>query len=961
MTRYLIGIDLGTTNSALSYIDLRQTRNSGLPRIQTFPVPQLTGPAEVVPRPLLPSFLYLPGEHDLPPASVALPWDPDITYAVGEFARNHGARVPGRLVTSAKSWLCHSGVDRTAPLLPWSAPPEVQRISPLEASARYLRHLRDAWNYVHSRGADDARLEKQNIVLTVPASFDDVARNLTLEAAQAAGFQHVTLLEEPQAAFYCWLATHSPQEAAALRPGWYCLVVDVGGGTSDFSLIQAAEEQGELTFVRQAVGDHLLLGGDNMDLALAKYVEAKLPGVGRLDAVQYGMLTQACRQAKEALLGPNPPAQFAVTVMGRGRKVIGGTFHADLTPAEVRQVILDGFFPVVPRDAEPQRGTRVGLHEMGLPYVSDPSVTRHLAQFLREHPAQTQAVLFNGGVFQPEILRQRVIDVLAGWYGTGAQSWQPFVLSNESLDLAVSVGAAHYAWLRHTGGKRIGGGIPRSYYLGIAIGEGAPSVNERESEARSVDEGCERDGRKQTVLCVVPQHLEEGKEIALPKPELELALGQPVAFPLFTSTVRAEDQAGDVLEIRPAQLWQLPPLHTILRGGKRSGVRKVPVTLAARCTEIGTVELYCVANEGGNRWRLEFNVRDVVKGAPAAQEEVTGDDGEVGGLVDVWPEEQVQAAARLIRATFSDSVDAVKPQELTKALEAALDAPRHKWPTGLCRRLWEFLAEVADERRRSQAHLNRWYNLAGYCLRPGFGDPVDRFRIEQLWKILHAPPKKDASGKGGLRLPEGGADYWIMWRRVAGGLNVSLQSTLFNRLRPVLLPSRSKGAPKPPANELTEMWRAAAGLERLDVKVKEALGQNLIKSVRRSPAPPYAFYAVTRLGARRLIYGPLNAVVHPQVVEGWLDQLVSFQPGHEGEKSSWGFCLVQLARRTGQRALDVDDSHRQSILTVLRGLPAPRRWLRLVEEVTELESEEESQMFGESLPIGLRLVRTEED
>src|SRR5437588_3785506 len=372
MANYLVGIDLGTTNSALAYVDVRETRKGGgQPEIHVFPVPQLVAAGEMGERELLPSFLYLPGPHDLPAGATALPWNPKRDYAVGEFARNHGARIPGRLVTSAKSWLCHAGVDRSAPVLPWSAPPDVPRISPVEASARYLRHLVEGWNYAIARDRDEDRLEKQAVVLTVPASFDDVARNLTVEAARKAGLENVTLLEEPQAAFYCWLATHPPAEAAELKPGARCLVVDVGGGTSDFSLIQAVEQQGDLGFVRQAVGDHLLLGGDNMDLALAKSVETRLPAAGKLDAAQYGLLTQACRMAKETLLAPNAPASQAVTVVGRGRAVIGGTLHTQLTPADVRQVIFDGFFPVVPADAQPVRGARTGLHEMGLPYVSD--------------------------------------------------------------------------------------------------------------------------------------------------------------------------------------------------------------------------------------------------------------------------------------------------------------------------------------------------------------------------------------------------------------------------------------------------------------------------------------------------------------------------------------------------------------------------------------------------------------
>lgn len=950
MSRYLIGIDLGTTNSALAYIDLQQKPRSGRPVIHPFPVPQLVAPADLAERPLLPSFLYLPGSHDLPAGATALPWDQGRDFAVGEFARNHGARIPGRLVTSAKSWLCHAGVDRSAALLPWSAPPDVPRISPVEASARYLRHLAESWNYRMASGRDDDRFEKQAVVLTVPASFDEMARNLTVDAARKAGIENLTLLEEPQAAFYCWLATHEPAEAARLKPGYRCLVVDVGGGTSDFSLIQAIEQQGELSFVRQAVGDHLLLGGDNMDLTLARAVESRLPGAGRLDAAQYGMLTQACRLAKETLLGPKPPATYTVTIMGRGRQVIGGTQHTHLSGEEVRKILFEGFFPQVEVDAEPQRGARVGLHEMGLPYVSDPAITRHLAEFLRRHlgggESETgpQAILFNGGVFQPAALRERLVEVMRYWYDRPDQPWRPLVLTNPSLDLAVAWGAAYYAWLRHTGGRRIGGGIARSYYLAVQDTQ-EPTLAARQKKA--------------TVLCIVPQHLEEGQEIVLKKSELELALGQPVVFPLYTSTVRAQDQAGDLLQVAPDQLLQLPPLHTILRGGKRSGTKNVPVTLAARATEIGTLELWCVARDGGNRWRLEFNVRDIVKDSTAAQQEEKSTAVSRAALTDVWSEVQVQEAARLIRSVYGKTDGpGLDARELTKALEAALDAPRHEWPTGLCRRLWEFLAEVAEERRRSPAHFSRWYNLVGYCLRPGFGDPLDKFRVEQLWKLLATPPRAAGERSAAVARPlEAGADYWIMWRRVAGGLNASLQQSLFDRLRPMLIPGKGKAVVKPGANELAEMWRAAASLERLDAKHKEALGQALLKPLRRSPVPTYGFWALTRLGARVPLYGPLNTVIHPQIVEKWLEALISFQPGQESERTAWAFCLSQLARMSGQRALDVNDSHRQAVLDVLRSLAIPPHWVRMVEEISDLESDEQSQLFGESLPIGLRVLQ----
>jgi hypothetical protein len=625
--------------------------------------------------------------------------------------------------------------------------------------------------------------------------------------------------------------------------------------------------------------------------------------------------------------------------MGRGRSVLSGTLHTNLTPADVHGVIFDGFFPKVPQDAEPARGARVGLHEMGLPYVSDPAITRHLAAFLKRHTANAvpNAILFNGGVFQPASLRDRLLEVMHSWYDAPGQAWQPLVLTNPSLDLAVAWGAAYYGWVRHTGGRRIGGGIARSYYIGVeADGERKPG--------------------ELSVVCVVPQRLEEGQEIDLLKPELELALGQPVVFPLYTSTVRGDDKPGDLLHVAPEQLLQLPPLHTVLRGGKRSGTKRVPVTLAARSTEIGTLELYCVARDGNNRWRLEFNVRDIVKD-DGAQSGAGRGAGDGAAITAVWPEAQVQEAARLIRQVYTSETPEIPARELTRALETALEAPRHKWPTGLCRRLWEFLQEVADKRRRSPAHLSRWYHLVGYCLRPGFGDPLDKFRVEQLWKLIQTPPRREP-GKIVPRIPEGGDDYWIMWRRVSGGLVGPLQHSLFDRMRPILLPTKGKAIAKPGANELAEMWRAAASLERLDVKNKEALGNSLLKPLRRSPVPTYGFWSLTRLGARVLLYGPLNAVVHPQTVEKWLDSILSFEPGDSSERMAWAFCLSQLARRSGQRALDMDDSHRQSVLKVLRSQDVPGHWIRMVEEVSELQGEEQSQMFGESLPIGLRLVNS---
>lgn len=922
--RYLIGIDLGTTNSALSYVDLKASRG-GRPPLQAFAVPQLVAAGEVAPRPLLPSFLYLPGPHDLPPGATALPWNSQASEMVGEFARDHGAKIPGRLVNSAKSWLCHAGVDRAAALLPWGAPPDVPRVSPLAASTQYLKHLVDAWNFLQAK-APDERIESLPVVLAVPASFDDVARTLTLEAAKLAGLTNLILLEEPQAAFYCWQHLAAPSEFARMRAGMRCLVVDVGGGTTDLSLITAVEEQGELRFIRDAVGDHLLLGGDNMDLALARYVETKIPQ-GRLDATQFASLVQACRRAKEVLLGPDPPARQPVTVVGRGRSVIGGAVSVPLTADDIRTVLFDGFFPAVRPGDGPQRAARAGLHEMGLPYVADPAITRHLGAFLERHlpPASApDAVLFNGGVFQPESVRRRLLDSVHPWY-EAANHAGPVTLVTPSLDLAVSFGAAAYAWIRQTGGRVIGGGSARSYY--VEIGQEA-------SQDKAIP-----------VLCVIPRHLGENEEVTIPKPELDLALGEPVLFPVFTSTVR-DDAPGQLLHVAADQLRRLPPLQTVLRGGKRSGAgpKSVPVTLAARTTAIGTLELSCVATTGGGRWRLEFNTRDTVP-----DDDEADDAGPADVPSEVLPDAVIRAAEAILRDAYLDTIGP-PPNELTKAIEAALELPRDEWPIAACRRLWKTLAEVADARRKSAGYLARWYNLSGFVLRPGFGDALDRFRVDTLWKLLHTPKP------GGPPPAEpSGADAWIMWRRVAGGLTSALQKTLFDRLRPALLPSKGKAGYKPGANEYAEMWRASAALERLDVRHKVALAEALMRQIRPQGAPAYAFWSLGRLGARQLLYGPLNAVIHSEIVTGWVETLLGFIPTHDSERLAWAFCLAQIARPSGQRALDLDEELRRRVLDLLRANTVPAAWLAMIEQPTGRGASERAMVFGDSLPVGLRL------
>jgi molecular chaperone DnaK (HSP70) len=604
LSRFVVGIDLGTTNSALAYVD---TGEGGDPKPRQLPIPQVVQPGAVEERPLLPSYLYLPGPNELPAGSLKLPWDPGRDFAVGEFARQQGSVVPTRVVASAKSWLCIPSVDRRAPILPWKSPDGARRVSPLEASTMLLRHLAEAWNWQMARERPENRLEQQDIVLTVPASFDAAARELTVEAARAAGLEFITLLEEPQAAFYAWIDASGDAWRKRVEVGDAVLVCDVGGGTTDLTLIAVAEEKGELVLTRVAVGDHILLGGDNMDLALAHAAARAFAARNiKLDAGQMMMLWHSCRAAKEKLFADPSLASAPVTVLGRGSKVIAGTIKGELTRAEVERVLVDGFFPECPPNAEPMRQRAVGFQELGLPYASDPAVTKHLAYFLHRQgePLQERArgkgkktvtgltaVLYNGGVFKAGPLQDRVTALLNAWAkGTGGKVK---VLASPDLDLAVARGAAYYGLVRRGKGVRIRGGTARVYYVGVETS--LPAVPGAPPPLKA--------------LCVVPFGMEEGTETDVPGQEFGLVVGAPAEFRFLGSTVRRGDTVGTLVEDWEGQIEELGPVATTLEAPTKEG-QTVPVRLHSKVTEVGTLELWCLSRDGKQRWKLEFNVRE---------------------------------------------------------------------------------------------------------------------------------------------------------------------------------------------------------------------------------------------------------------------------------------------------------------------------------------------------------------
>jgi hypothetical protein len=604
---YAVGIDLGTTHCVMAHVDLTQSEGETVVQ-QLVAIPQLTGPGAVEEQPLLPSFLYLPHPDELAPTDLTLPWGAQPPLVVGELARNLGSRTPIRLVSSAKSWLCHPGVDRRAPILPVEAPPEVQQVSPLQASIHYLEHLRKAWDYLHP----EAPLLEQEVTITVPASFDPAARELTDEAAAAVGFSQRVLLEEPQAALYSWILASEGSWRQQVKLGDIILVIDLGGGTTDLSLIAVTERDGSLELTRVAVGDHILLGGDNMDLALAHGVRNKLATGGTtLDLWQLQALTHGCRTAKEAMLTDPDIDAMPVVVPSRGSRLIGGTIRTELSREEVTNTLVEGFFPWVEASARPAARARTALTKLGLPYAQDAGITRHLAAFLGRQTHATEAlagfttlspnasflhptaVLFNGGVFKASVLAERTLDMLNAWLQ--AEEAPPVrLLEGADLDLAVARGAAYYGYVRRGRGVRIRGGTAKAYYVGIE--SAMPAVPGMEPPLQA--------------LCIAPFGMEEGTGAELPPQEVGLVVGEPVRFHFFGSSVRREDTVGTVLEQwSPEEVEELEEIEANLPAEGRTPGEVVPVRLHAAVTEVGTLRLEAVPRTGNESWKVEFDVR----------------------------------------------------------------------------------------------------------------------------------------------------------------------------------------------------------------------------------------------------------------------------------------------------------------------------------------------------------------
>ena len=892
MSRQVVGIDLGTSNTAVARFEPQGNA------LQIVPLTQRISSTEVGERDLLPSFLYLPGEYERPAESTSLPWDAERKYLVGEFARYQGARVPGRCVVSAKSWLAHRAVDPTEPVLPWERASDLKPVSAVATITRYLEHIIEAWNYNYPEDS----LQSSEVVLTIPASFDDLARKLTASAAASVGLP-VRLLEEPQAAFYSWLWKHRKDWKKKITPGDVVLICDIGGGTTDFTLIRYRDD-GELE--RVAVGDHLMLGGDNLDIALAYALEPRLPE--KLNGLQWGVLRQQCRACKEMLLGEDAPDEATVTVPGAGSKLFAAALSTEITQKEVLELVLDGFFPKLEYEDVILKGKARGLKELGLPFESDPAIPRHLSRFLHAHSDHFPTrVLFNGGACASGVVRQRLVEVLEGWRKELGLEAPVTELENSEAHLAVARGAAWYGHQRQTSGLVVEGGTARSYYLGLA-----------ENKA----------------VCVIPSHSREGQTVELSEPKLKLRVGEAVAFPLFSSSKRTKDTAGEL--VSTGDLAPLPTLQTEIEGAQKGAKTELPVTLASEVTPVGTLDIH-FRSDDDREFRLEFSVRDGVAGSASAD----------------LARKEVEDSRALILTTFQSKPKQLKnadwrPKNLLSGLEETMGKSRDEWPPVVLRTFWDAYWSVESRRRVSPEFEASWLNGIGFCLRPGFGLPLDEWRVLQLEKLLDSWlqfPREDK-----VRI-----QFYILWRRVAAGLRRSLQDRVWDQIHPHYLPGRkhikTRNKGNPGKEDGKEMLRAAVSLERIAVEEKIALAETLM-----------ADYSGQReelwLLARLLGRSPLDQKAETQVIPS--DQVTPFLNTvlAEAANSSSFFAqaVVNMAQKTGDEKRDLDEELFERVEKAVKKAGAEESLLARLRGETGRTYEETAALYGDSLPMGLRLA-----
>ncbi|MEQ1830060.1 MAG: Hsp70 family protein [Pirellula sp.] len=966
-TRYVVGIDLGTTNCAVAYMDSHRPD----PQIETFRVEQVVDIQTSQRADTLPSFHYelTPSESSESNSRFQFV-DGSHTCVVGIFARQRGMQMPGRCVASAKSWLCHTLVDRTSDLLPWSNDEDVQLVSPVRASSRYLEHIRRAWDREHP----SEPLANQDVIVTLPASFDEVARQLTIQAAKEAGLPNIILIEEPQAAFYAWLNRNQSTWQSVMRPGQSILVCDIGGGTTDFTLIRVIEtaptdvanplnahgdagstalDQSEsvglamrATFGlhRVAVGEHLLLGGDNLDLALAKALEQRLladsPGQEQLRPRQWDALKSQCRIAKETLLGPNPPSSYALSLPGTGSKLIENTRSVPVQLEWIKELLIEGFFGHVGLDDRPVRDAE-GFQEFGLPYASEPNILKHLAAFLWDHrwagrpqseqtslsdmqAARPDWILFNGGVLESSQIREAIVGQIVAWFGQVGTStnWKPGLLEGNRLDLAVAQGAAYFGLVRRGRGVRIDARLAKAYYL-------------------LVDDSPPR------AMCIVPANALPLDRFRLDEHPFDLIVGQPVQFPLMQSSTHLIHKPGEIVDVDPLSMIPLPPIRTVLELENKKLKTSIPVVLETEITEIGTLAMSLVRRAPDKHaevsWKLEFDVRGSSNSNDASNSQSSG-------LTETARSTQVESAADALNYIFGE-LSTVAPKEGVNFLAQRIGQSRRDWGPALLREMWRCLIEHQACRKRSAEVEARWINLVGWCLRPGFGVAADDWRVHTTWRHVH--------NKLLHRSAANTSETIVLWRRIAGGFTQGQQRALFQDCWPRIRTAISGGSQAQSTNVTTELLRLVGSLEWLAVDEKRSVAELGIQSLAKKKLEPLhgpLLWTIGRLGSRVPIYASLQQVLSASRVQAFLDRLLAMDDAFvQKNLAMYSLCMMQLARRTDDRYRDVPASVRDRVASKLEKVVAPKLHIELVSRGGKLDEENTATIVGESLPLGFRL------
>ena len=947
---FVVGIDLGTSHTVVASVPQAGTASE----IALLNIPQRSTAAEVVAQTLLPSVRYqaAPGELG---DSWQQPWAPQGATAespavIGRWARDLGAAVPSRLVASAKSWLSHPGVDRTAAILPWGAGDDVAKVSPLAASASYLAHVKAAWDQAHPH----APLHDQTVVLTVPASFDEGARALTLEAAQLAGLPSVQLLEEPKAAFHDWLVLQADQLAAQLADSRLVLVVDVGGGTTDLTLIRVepSVDGGLPTLTRTAVGEHLMLGGDNMDLALAHQLEPAFAGAGnKLPTARFAQLVQRCRIAKEQLLAADAPEQLSITLLGGGSQLLAKTQSATLSRAQVQQWVVEGFLPSAQISDQPSK-RQGALRGFGLPYPADAAITRHLAQFLAQHAGGDlpDTVLLNGGVFHAHAIVERLTAQLSTWRGRPVR-----VLHNPHPDWAVARGAAAYGLARWQAEFERNQPLARTESALVAIKTEAPAAPALRmpqiggGSARSYwlllpgKAGAEPQG-----MCLLPRGTEEGVRMVLTGRRFALKLGQAVRFNLLANSHSSTPaQAGQIAALQGEGWVELPPLSTVLPAPAGQGKAQIEVQLQASMTEVGTLEVRCVAvDDSAQSWLLPFAVRGAVDAtdlvAASAHPERASSQNH---LKDAKLPEALALVDRIF-GNQAQAVDSKEVRQLRPALEKVL-GPREAWDVAQLRALFDALLTRAKRRRRSADHERVWLNLAGWCLRPGVGAQLDAWRMEQVWALY-------AQALGHPKETANWTEWWVFWRRVAAGLNEAQQMELLEDVaghmqKAVQQNTRGKSS----HGSYDDMLRLFAAMEAVPWQYRQEMGQWMLQRLKRPDETVQTWWAIGRLAARQSLAANAHLVMPPEAAQEFVNATLA-QDWRRNETAM--FAALQMARMTGDRARDLPDPIRAQVLAKMRSSGAPERWVAMVEQVVQMDAEDQKRSLGDSLPPGLVLL-----